>query len=197
MSHEHQSHGHHPHSQHPQGHHPEGHRPPPPPPPPPGGNPLEKIFNVVANLIETAAQEGERVFRNGPPGGPAGNPSSPGSARVIVPPVDVIETPDEVLVLVDLPGVEPQAIEVTLVGNMLTIQGSCPVSLMQPGQTVHRTERPVGRFERSLPLPCPVDGAQVSAHSNQGVLTIRLTRQRPEAPRPIQVKVQPVGQPPG
>jgi HSP20 family protein len=152
---------------------------------------------VVANLIETAAQEGERVFKNGPPGGPAGNPGGSGSTRVTVPPVDVIETPDEVLVLFDLPGVDPQAIDVTLVGNMLSIHGSCPVHLVQPGQTVHRTERPAGRFERSLPLPCAVDGEQVSAHSNQGVLTIRLARQRPEPPRPIQVKVQPVGGQPG
>lgn len=192
MSHENPSHGHHS-----QGNQAQGHRPPPPPPPPPGGNPLEKIFNVVANLIETAAQEGERVFKNGPPGGPAGNPGGSGSTRVTVPPVDVIETPDEVLVLFDLPGVDPQAIDVTLVGNMLSIHGSCPVHLVQPGQTVHRTERPAGRFERSLPLPCAVDGEQVSAHSNQGVLTIRLARQRPEPPRPIQVKVQPVGGQPG
>jgi len=148
---------------------------------------------VVANLIETAAQEGERVFKTGAPG----NPPGPSAGRTVVPPVDVIETPDEVLVLVDLPGVDAQAIEVTLVGNMLTIQGSCPANLVPPGQIVHRSERPAGRFERSLPLPCPVDGGEVSAHSHHGVLTIRLARQRPEPPRPIQVKVQPVGQPIG
>jgi len=92
------------------------------------------------------------------------------------PPVDVIETPDNVLVVADLPGVDPNAVEITLAGNMLTLKGETPATATDEAQTIHVQQRASGPFSRSIPLPVPVNPDQVSAESKNGTLHIRMNK---------------------
>lgn len=81
----------------------------------------------------------------------------PGPARVAgpswEPPVDVLETDHEFLVLAALPGVDPEHIKVTINNDMLRISGERILPPELRTAVIHRLELPQGRFERQLSLP--------------------------------------------
>ncbi|MFO1020648.1 MAG: Hsp20/alpha crystallin family protein [Planctomycetales bacterium] len=102
--------------------------------------------------------------------------------------VDLWETAEDVFVRADLPGLDATAVEVLLLGNMLTLRGKRTNAEANPSDVVHLKERPYGDFERVLPLPSPVDPAQVSAQTTNGVLTIRLPKKESAKPHPIKIQ---------
>lgn len=69
------------------------------------------------------------------------------------PPVDVLELADEVLILVALPGIEPDQVEAVIEGDTLLVAGRCLHSPELRAAVIHRLELPQGRFERRIPLP--------------------------------------------
>jgi HSP20 family protein len=69
------------------------------------------------------------------------------------PPVDVLETEREVLVLVALPGVEPDQIETVIEGAQLVVTGHRVLPAELATAVIHRLELPQGRFERRIRLP--------------------------------------------
>lgn len=102
--------------------------------------------------------------------------------------VDVYETDDEVRVIVDLPGVSPDQVDLSLTGNMLTIRGNRPTGDQGDSAIKHVTERPQGEFERILPLPVDVEPEQVSAHAENGVLTVTLGKKQSCRPHSIPIQ---------
>lgn len=145
----------------------------------------EKVRDVVTEWIESVAQQGEKALQS------LGLGTGPLSRGPIA--TDVIETPSEVLVKLDLPGVEPARVEVLLLGNLLTVRGNRGDGAETAGQTVHRAERPRGAFEVGVPLPVPVNDERVTAEFHLGVLTVRMARQAPVVGRQIPVQVSPGG----
>jgi len=129
--------------------------------------PADKFRDVVAGWIDMVANQGERAIDAFGLRG-AGKPWCPS--------LDIVETPERVVVTVDLPGLDSSRVEILLVGNMLTIKGDQLAPGTQPGETVHRRERPCGVFSRSIPLPVAVDPDKVSADAKNGVLTITLAK---------------------
>lgn len=91
--------------------------------------------------------------------------------------VDVREFPDEYLVLVDLPGADPDSIEVDANGDVLTV-AAARRDPAGDGALIVRLERPAGRFRRSLRLPGRCDPATIRRSLRNGVLEIRA----PKAP---------------
>jgi HSP20 family protein len=69
------------------------------------------------------------------------------------PPVDVIETERDVLVLVALPGVDPDRVEAVIDGGDLVVAGARVLPAELRTAVIHRLELPQGRFERRIPLP--------------------------------------------
>lgn len=106
------------------------------------------------------------------------------------PPVDVYETPGEVVVYVDLPGVDPAAVEILLVGNMLTITGDKRLPVQSEENRRHQGERQRGSFTRSVPMPVQINPENVSAESRFGVMVIRLGKAEGLKPRQIQINVR-------
>lgn len=100
---------------------------------------------------------------------------------------DVIETPDAVLVTLDVPGVAASSLDVKIVGNMLTINGSHPVSDIDANWIVHVHNRPQGNFSHSIPMPVPVNHEEVSADVNDGVLTVTLGKSEAAKSRTIPI----------
>ena len=94
------------------------------------------------------------------------------------PSVDVRELPDEYIVLADLPGVEPGAVDVTSEEDTLTIAGARRDRLRAAGVTF-RLERPTGRLRRSVRLPGPYDCSKLSTQIRDGVLEIRVPKGAP------------------
>lgn len=109
------------------------------------------------------------------------------------PAVNVATEDDKVHVLVFAPGIDADKLDVSILGNVLTVQGSRAVPETAPareggdGSQIWLRERFAGEFRRSLTLPDDVDPTKVEAQSRNGVLWIQLQRQESARPRRIQV----------
>jgi HSP20 family protein len=102
------------------------------------------------------------------------------------PPINLWEKDDALMLELELPGVKGDQIDLSVVGNELTIKIDRP-EVQQDGVTYHRRERPVGSFTRVLRLPAEVDPNKVEADLRDGVLTITLTKAESAKPRKINV----------
>jgi HSP20 family protein len=92
------------------------------------------------------------------------------------PPVDVTETDDEVLVRVEIPGVDPEALLVTVSRNGLVVAGEKrEPDYGRPGAIV-KLERRFGPFRRLIPLPPSADPDRVHTACADGVLTVRFAK---------------------
>jgi HSP20 family protein len=94
---------------------------------------------------------------------------------------------DDMHVELELPGVDPGAINVTLDDGVLAVSGERkPVSLPE-GACEHRSERFVGNFERRVRMPFPIEKEKVVASYEHGILAITLPRAEAAKPRRIEV----------
>ena len=91
------------------------------------------------------------------------------------PPVDVLETEREVLVLMALPGVDPERVEALIDGADLAVAGSRVLPAVLRSAVIHRLELPQGRFERRVRLP-PGRYADVQRTTVNGCLVITLQK---------------------
>jgi HSP20 family protein len=91
------------------------------------------------------------------------------------PPVDILETERAVLVLVALPGVNPDGVETSIDGNDLVFSGDRVLPAEMRTAVIHRLELPQGRFERRVRLPAGRYSAAHRAASN-GCLVITLQK---------------------
>ncbi len=103
------------------------------------------------------------------------------------PAVNVWTSADGAIVETEVPGVDPNDIEISLVNDTLTIKGSRNPGKLKDGQTCHRQERGYGQFMRSLQLPFSVETDQVQARFSNGVFRITMPRAEAEKPRKIGV----------
>lgn len=118
----------------------------------------------------TALAEAERMHRqvfHGPRPGQGVEPAWE-------PPVDVLETEHEVLVLVALPGVDPGRIEALIEDGHLVVRGRRVLPPELRHAVIHRMELPQGRFERRIPLPA--GRYSVRQHAGNGVLVFTLEK---------------------
>jgi HSP20 family protein len=93
------------------------------------------------------------------------------------PPVDILALPDRFVVRIDLPGMRPEDIAVSLRGAELRVSGcKQPPAPVAPHRRFHAVERGFGHFELEIPLPSPVQCSQTTARLRQGVLEIELPR---------------------
>lgn len=112
------------------------------------------------------------------------------SARTL--PLDVYETPDAVVILAAAPGIEPEAIEITVNQSTVTLSGQVPdvaESEDVKGATWYAHELPHGRFRRMLTLPAELDAARAEATFEHGMLHLRLPKAERAKPRQIKVTV--------
>jgi HSP20 family protein len=105
--------------------------------------------------------------------------------------VDVLEDQDRILIKVELSEVAEKDIDLRVEGNVLTLRGE---RKLEPGVergSYRLLERTHGSFHRALALPDSVDGEQVTAEANNGVLYIRLPKRAESKSRQIKVQVDP------
>ena len=111
------------------------------------------------------------------------------SNKTWTPHIDLVESPDDVTVCVSLPGTDPEAVDVTIAGNMLTIKGETPAICSGDNDTIHLRQIDHGPFQRSIPMPVPVECESVTAQSHDGILTVRLAKSERAKTRQIPVNV--------
>jgi HSP20 family protein len=103
------------------------------------------------------------------------------------PAVDVYEDKDALLVKAELPGLKKEDIEISLQEGFLILSGERKQEEKQEGAELYRSERWVGRFQRSINLPCKVEAEKIKATYNEGVLAVTLPKAEEAKPKQIQV----------
>jgi len=104
-------------------------------------------------------------------------------------PIDVIENDNEYLVRASVAGFDPEQLEITFENNTLTIKGEIKEENKDEQQgRYHIRERYAGSFYRSVSLPGQIDQNQISAETDNGVLTIHLPKKPEAQPKRIEVK---------
>lgn len=104
------------------------------------------------------------------------------------PAMNVWVNDDEALVTAQLPGVEPGNLELSVVGESLTISSERKPEKVSSGGKLHRQERAMGRFTRSIELPFPIQAERVEASLQKGVLHVRAPRAEADKPKRISVR---------
>ena len=106
------------------------------------------------------------------------------SQHYFVPPVDISETPDGLVLRYDMPGVKKENADITVDKGTLTVTGK--VEPEESGTPVYRETR-IGDYRREFTLPNDVDAGHISAEMNAGVLTVRINKPEEAKPKRIQI----------
>lgn len=106
-----------------------------------------------------------------------------------IPTVDINEFEDKFQLYVDVPGVDPKDVEITLENGVLSISGERFLQAEKADENIvrRRAERGTGRFYRRFILPESVDADKVRATNHHGVLEILIPKQAKALPRKIEV----------
>ena len=105
------------------------------------------------------------------------------------PAVDVYEDGDKVVVKTELPGMTEKEVEVSILGDTLTIKGEKKQEKETKEESYHRIERAYGSFHRAITLPSPVTSDKAKASFKNGVLEIEIPKKEVAKPKQIKVKV--------
>jgi HSP20 family protein len=97
------------------------------------------------------------------------------------PPADVIVTLDEVIVIVDIAGMDRDSIDIVTDGSKLRIGGVRGSSCCEGRKQYQQIEIQIGRFAREIELPVPVDHENTTARYDRGMLEIRIARTDPDS----------------
>jgi HSP20 family protein len=104
------------------------------------------------------------------------------------PALDLYQNADNVVAIVELPGMRKEDIEISLHDGILTISGERKTESVE-GEKAERTERVTGKFRRSITLPARVESDKVNATYKDGILTVTLPKAEDAKPKQIQVNV--------
>jgi HSP20 family protein len=148
---------------------------------------LDAIQREAARFFEG---RGERAARDGDWASPFTRFSFlPGRAARAYPLVNVTDDKDAYRVEALAPGIAPDSLKVSAVGNQLTIEGEKADSEAVKAEAYHRSERSTGKFVRTLTLPAEIDAEKVTADYRNGLLTVTLPKAESAKPRQIAVHV--------
>jgi HSP20 family protein len=112
-----------------------------------------------------------------------------GAGRPWAPPVDLYETKDDLVLTMEVPGVQDQDVSVSITGDLLSVKGERRLDRdVKEGQFLH-LERVYGKFERLVQLPIPVQADKVKASYRDGILEIKLPKTEEIKPKEIKVDI--------
>ncbi|UJS16916.1 MAG: Hsp20/alpha crystallin family protein [Candidatus Jettenia sp. CY-1] len=133
--------------------------------------PLLNAFRNEMNKLLSNFQEGDIIVGTG-----------------LMPPLDVSEDDKGIMIKMEVPGIEPKDINISIIGNTLTIQGEKRVDKEEKEKNYHLLERCCGYFSRSVALPASVKFHQVKAEYKKGILEIILPKCEKSGIKKIPVK---------
>lgn len=106
------------------------------------------------------------------------------------PAIDVTETKKEIIVRVEIPGMNPEEIDITLSGRTLTTKGEKKQGEKEKEENYHVIERSIGSFTRSITLSKEVESDKISASYKDGVLKVTLPKSNDAKKKQIKIKIQ-------
>src|ERR1700757_2366835 len=134
-------------------------------------DPFRELANFFENFSEVSATSAKDQL----------------AAGTFVPPVDIYEDEHNLVLKLEIPGMNEEDLNVSLENNTLTVTGERKFEKEEKEENFHRIERRYGSFTRTFRLPNTVDGEKVEAGYDKGILKLTLAK-RPEA-KPKQIKV--------
>ena len=138
-----------------------------------GNDPRDWMWSDALHMLAQADRLHRQMFR----------PQASAQGANWEPPVDMLETDDEVLILAALPGVDAQQVQAAIENGVLVITGVRVLPDELRTATIHRLELPQGRFERRIALPAD-RYESVRRTSVNGCLVISLSKAGPRRSRP-------------
>jgi len=142
------------------------------------GSPLHILQSELNRLLEDYLQPARY--------GAAEPPPTDIDPQAWSPAVDVYETNEEMIVVVEVPGVNPASIDLAVTGNVLSVRGSKEPPAL-PDSVPHLRERRFGAFHRQISVP-DVDFDKAQAEAHDGVLLIRIPKRSAAKPRTIPIR---------
>jgi HSP20 family protein len=134
--------------------------------------------------VDSLQSEVNRVFDAFFGGSAAGTASR---ARRWVPPMDLVETDDHLVLRADLPGMKRDDVEIEIKDGALTVSGERKAEHEENAEGYYRVERAYGRFSRSLTLPDGIEPDAVEAHFQDGVLEVRIPKPAERKPHRVEI----------
>lgn len=107
-----------------------------------------------------------------------------------VPTLDVSETKDAIAVNVEIPGIEPKDVDISLHSDILTIKGDKKQEKEEKDENYYRMERSYGNFSRSVRIPAAVKNEEIKAKYKNGILKITLPKKEEVKSKEIKVEVE-------
>jgi HSP20 family protein len=108
------------------------------------------------------------------------------TSRGAFPPINVFQQGEDLLAIIELPGIDKNHLQLQAKENTIRISGKKIIDFPE-GVSVHRRERIVGEFDRTLSLPVRLDPGRVKAEYRDGILALYLPRAQSDKPRTIAV----------
>jgi HSP20 family protein len=135
-------------------------------------NEMSLLQNQMNRLFDTALQSW---------------PGDSNSTTLWTPTADIFESENELVVNLDLPGVDPKMVDIRVENNILSIRGERQFEDKPAKDNFHRVERSYGPFGRSFTLSTAVDADKIRASYKSGVLSITLPKAEAAKPKRIQI----------
>jgi HSP20 family protein len=135
-------------------------------------DPFDALFNLQRALDAQLASEwlGDATTSRGP-----------------FPPINVFQQGDNILAIIELPGIDKDKLQIEAKENTIRISGTKATDY-EHGASVHRRERDFGQFDRTISVPVKLNADDVKAEYRDGVLALFLPRAESDKPRSIKVK---------
>ena len=105
-----------------------------------------------------------------------------------VPPVDIYETKDKLVLKAELPGFREDQIRLRFDDGVLTLDGERKLEKETGDETYHRVERSYGNFQRAFTLPASIAADGISASFENGILTVELPKRNETKPKQIKIE---------
>ena len=105
-----------------------------------------------------------------------------------IPPLDVLEDKDDIIIRADIPGMSPDGIDLSISEDVLHIKGERLREVTRSDENYHVIGRGYGKFDRQVALPTPVEVESIRASYRDGILTVRLPKLEKEKTAEIIVK---------
>ena len=110
------------------------------------------------------------------------------------PPIEMIEKEDKFIMKAELPGMKKEEIDISVVGDTLTIKGERKAETEVKEEDYYCCERCYGSFFRSITMPAAVDAKKIKATYEDGVLEVSLPKAPEVKPKKVEISVSPKGQ---
>jgi len=109
------------------------------------------------------------------------------TSRGPFPPINVFQQGDNILAIIELPGIDKDKLQIEAKENTIRISGTKATNY-ENGASVHRRERDFGQFDRTISIPVKLESEAIKAEYRDGVLALFLPRAESDKPRSIKIK---------